>query len=144
MTNFCVAGFLYEEETGRVALVRKTKPDWQAGRLNGIGGKFEKHDKTMMNCMIREWEEETVTRSPDWIEFAQVWGIDGWCVIFYKAYCDKFPKFPKYNDAGEQIECYTIDEVLRPWAEPIDNLHWLLPLAFRDKGSPHAVVKETE
>jgi hypothetical protein len=34
-----VAGFLFRNNDTEVALIRKNKPDWQKGKLNGIGGK---------------------------------------------------------------------------------------------------------
>lgn len=50
-------GFAFDPY-GRVALIKKAKPEWQAGRYNGIGGK---HDGKELNaeCMSREFEEET-------------------------------------------------------------------------------------
>jgi hypothetical protein len=35
-----VVGFAFDTD-GRVALIRKNRPEWQAGRLNGIGGHVE-------------------------------------------------------------------------------------------------------
>ena len=34
--HYCV-GFLLRNDDKEVALIRKIKPDWQAGKLNGIG-----------------------------------------------------------------------------------------------------------
>ena len=49
MTIKYVVGFAFNKEKTKVLLIKKTKPDWQAGQLNGIGGKIESYDKTHIN-----------------------------------------------------------------------------------------------
>ena len=39
-----ILGFLFDDK-GNVALIRKHSPAWQAGRLNGLGGRVE-HGET--------------------------------------------------------------------------------------------------
>ena len=51
-----VLGFIFSKE--RVLLIQKAKPEWQAGKMNGIGGKLEKFE-TLHNAMQRECLEET-------------------------------------------------------------------------------------
>ena len=46
------------DDLDRVALIRKLRPDWQAGKFNGIGGKVEA-DETSCEAMSREFMEET-------------------------------------------------------------------------------------
>lgn len=84
-----VVGFLFNPEGDEVVLVLKTKPDWQRGRLNGVGGKVEPGDaesvlqdwivgvpaghglaSTYLAAMKREWREETGDTSDiDWKRF---------------------------------------------------------------------------
>src|SRR5690242_7587733 len=51
-------GFFFNEDLSKVLLIRKAKPPWQAGRLNGIGGSFE-GTESPEKCMDREFLEET-------------------------------------------------------------------------------------
>ena len=51
-----VVGFMFSEE------ILKNKPDWQAGRLNGVGGKVEPNEYPDQ-AMVREFEEETGVRT---------------------------------------------------------------------------------
>lgn len=44
MSSTYVLGFMFDRVGAGVALLRKTKPEWQAGRLNGVGGKVEKSE----------------------------------------------------------------------------------------------------
>lgn len=78
-----VAGFAFDETLERVVLIEKTKPDWQKGKLNGVGGKVEHIDKSINHAMAREFEEETaVTVSPDrWKKFATL-NCSTWRVKF--------------------------------------------------------------
>lgn len=53
-------GFYFTEDLSKVLLIRKAKPQWQMGRLNGIGGAFETVDGNIPErCMDREFREET-------------------------------------------------------------------------------------
>lgn len=57
-----VLGFVFsdisESETGtEVILILKNKPDYQKGKLNGIGGKIEPNEGPL-EAMRREYEEE--------------------------------------------------------------------------------------
>jgi 8-oxo-dGTP diphosphatase len=36
-----VLGFMFSSDHSEVALIRKRKPEWQRGKLNGIGGKCD-------------------------------------------------------------------------------------------------------
>lgn len=56
ITNY-VLGFAFDD-LGRVALICKNKPKWQAGLWNGIGGKIECNESTD-KAMTREFHEET-------------------------------------------------------------------------------------
>jgi len=58
-------GFLFSKDKEKVVLIKKTKPEWQAGFLNGVGGKVEQGE-TYVEAMIREFEEETGVVFTDW------------------------------------------------------------------------------
>ena len=62
-----VLGFLFNKDLSQVALIRKTKPEWQKGQLNGIGGKIEPGEDPL-GAMIREFREET---NYDYVDFEQ-------------------------------------------------------------------------
>src|SRR5690349_16479461 len=71
-----VCGFMFDRDMARLVLIRKSKPQWQAGKLNGVGGKVEligMHGlsqcyETPQRAMAREFKEETgyTTRPEDW------------------------------------------------------------------------------
>jgi len=53
-----VIGFVFDDKD-RVVLIRKNRPDYLAGKLNGVGGKIEPTDRMPVDAMVREFDEET-------------------------------------------------------------------------------------
>jgi 8-oxo-dGTP diphosphatase len=113
----------------QLALVRKTKPAWQAGRLNGIGGKIEDGEPPLA-AMCREWKEETGHTYDHWDLFATIVLPDA-TVYFFKAIVEQLPLLWNVNDSGEPLEVHRFADVVRR-TDMIQNLKWLLPLAFED------------
>lgn len=80
-----VLGFIINEETkDHVVLVRKLRPEWQAGYWNGIGGKVQPHE-ARHDAMARECKEETGLEIPasDWVWFARIYDGDALVHCFY-------------------------------------------------------------
>jgi 8-oxo-dGTP diphosphatase len=126
-----VAGFMFDE-FGNVALVRKLKPRWQAGKLNGIGGKIEPNEETPLFAMRREWKEETGNDHADWQHFVSIKGQNS-IVHFFKATVADLPRFDDCNDVGEEIVCAAaMSEYV--FSQCVPNLRWLIPLALDGSG----------
>ncbi|MBN9214705.1 MAG: NUDIX domain-containing protein [Microbacterium sp.] len=117
-----VAGFLIDPTARTVALVRKRKPEWQRGKLNGIGGKVELGE-TPHEAMQREFWEEAGLNIRSWDHFATVEGAWGQ-VHFFRAFNEATPRTME----SEPIEVHRLDAV--PYSECIPNLSWLIPLAL--------------
>ena len=87
MKNF-VAGFMFWPAVlmNKVVLVRKLRPDWQAGRLNAVGGHIEGRE-TPAEAMSREYHEETGVLYPPekWRQFADLLCPNGDRVYFFAA-----------------------------------------------------------
>lgn len=65
MTRMCL-GFCFNPLDNTVLLMRKNRPDWQAGKLNGVGGHIETGE-TSRDAMVREFREETGCAIPDFL-----------------------------------------------------------------------------
>lgn len=76
MQNY-VVGFVFDINSERVALIRKNRPNWQAGRLNGIGGKVEEGESPSA-AMHRECKEEAGldVHASAWGHFGILFGSD--------------------------------------------------------------------
>lgn len=135
--HYC-CGFLRDIQHATVLLVRKRKPDWQAGLLNGIGGKIES-DETPLDAMIREWSEEVGFEFRNWRALARL-DAQGSLVHFFAA-SGHIPPPKAFNDVGEALEL--IDLISVPHrTDIIANLKWLLPMAFADACQPFADVRD--
>ena len=130
-TELCVeyvAGFLFAAGGSRVALVRKARPEWQAGKLNAIGGHIEPGE-TPHEAMVREFEEETRVRVEEWDHVATLRG-EGFAVWFYRAECAEMPTLVGSDD--EPVSWYyppTVEGLSMP------NLRWLMPLAMANRSN---------
>lgn len=79
-----VLGFAFDQH-GRLALIKKAKPDWQAGKWNGVGGKLEAADHSPAHAMSREFSEETGVSIPhdQWRRVARMQRDGQWeCEVF--------------------------------------------------------------
>ena len=132
-----VAGFLIDRENCRIAMVRKNRPDWMAGKLNAIGGKIEPFELPL-DAMVREFGEETGywTTRDQWHLFALLDG--GWgMVYFYRAEAALEPDVLQTME-DEQIEIFGWDDI--PWDSCMPNLSWLIPLALYTHDLYHPVL----
>lgn len=127
-----VAGFFFSTDGTRVALIRKTKPAWQNGLLNGIGGKIEDGEEAI-DAMRREFREETGVDNEFWRCFATLGG-DSWEVKFFAAFGEV-----------DAVRTTTEEEVVivptNKLEGTIPNLKWLVPLAL-DPVIETAVIKQ--
>lgn len=134
MTEFkpmrMVAGFLFYRS--HVLLVKKTKPDWQAGLLNAIGGKIEEDDSSPEAAMRREFEEETGIEVREWHQLAVERGQDPdyEVTFFHSRIPEAYPRPtpPMTNDAGELLGW--VHTVGFDGLRCVGNLNWLVPLAL--------------
>jgi 8-oxo-dGTP diphosphatase len=116
-------GFLIHNHS-EVALIRKARPKWQAGFLNGIGGHIEEGESAN-SAMSREFSEETGRLVGPWHEFVVVKGKD------YELHC-----FSCHVNHKTQLQCptdekpgwYSIDSILRQ-GKILATLKWLIPMA---------------
>lgn len=146
-----VAGFLYgnsptdssAKPPRKVALIRKARPAWQAGKLNGIGGRVNPGE-TPLDAQVREFREETevdgLTRD-DWRPFAVLSGKDDngqWTVVFFAARTTQ--AFDLQTDNDEKPEWLSLVGLLDR-SDIVPNLKWLIPLSL-DSNMLTAEVKE--
>lgn len=127
-----VVGFAFDTQAEKVVLIRKLKPAWQAGLLNGVGGKIEAGELPI-DAMIREFEEETGVKTSfiDWTNFLTVRGVES-TVHCFSAFID----ISKARSAEkEKVETHPVFPLPR---DTIPNLQWIIPLAL-DNIEPFSV-----
>lgn len=123
-----VCGFYFDHKFKQVVLIWKNKPDWQKGKLNGIGGKIEKGELPI-TAMRREFYEETGILHNEWVDLITLTGEE-WRVYFFCS-IGKVNEF-EYAETKEEEEVAKIEiERLLAWDfDHIPNLDWLIPMAM--------------
>lgn len=77
MTKY-VLGFFFSEDRERVLLIKKNRPEFLRGKLNGIGGHLESAESPL-SAMQREFHEETgiLTKMEEWIYYGLALPMQG-------------------------------------------------------------------
>lgn len=138
-----VAGFALDD-AGRVALVRKARPAWQAGKWNGIGGKIEPGE-TPAAAMRREFSEEAGLDVAGWQHLACLTFPAGMVFFFRVALpAGRLEQVRACTD--EMIGVHEVAAVAGGTLPVIPNLRWLVPLAAytHDRYAPLLVVEDND
>lgn len=132
-----VVGFAFTTDATEVVLIRKNRPEWQAGKLNGVGGKVDVSDRRVgdsdprdcyLIAMAREfWEETGVSTTGDaWHHFASLTWEEG--VVHFLRLFDTQVAVNAKTATDEDVRLYDVARFgLRTDTTP--NLLWLVPLA---------------
>lgn len=122
-----VGGFLFYKK--EVALVLKSKPDWQRGLLNAVGGKIEtEQGETEIQAMVREFHKETqlFTLEIDWFHRLTLTAQDqSWRVYFFAA--NWHERAILKGTKQEPINWYNYDPLP---SNVIPNLRTFIPLCL--------------
>ena len=120
-----VLALLFTPDRRRVVLMRKTRPAWQAGRVNALGGKLAAGERAA-DAARREVREEAGVDVDDsaWEEFL-VWDDPVYRMHAVRAFHDAATR----AHTAEDQEVFLADTDALP-PNLIDNLRWLIPLAL--------------
>ena len=129
-----VLALLFTADGREIVLVRKTRPAWQAGRVNALGGKIHEGE-SVWDAARREVREEAGLDVERWEEFL-VWRDPEYRLRVVRAFDDA----ARRARTAEDQEVF-LSRVSALPANVIDNLRWLIPLALdRDVAIPIAVT----
>jgi 8-oxo-dGTP diphosphatase len=125
-----VLALLFTPDRRQVVLMRKTRPAWQAGRVNALGGKLMAGESAL-DAARREVQEEAGVDVPVWEEFL-VWRDPVYHMHAVRAFDGAAHAARTAED--QAVFLAPVDELP---AEAIENLRWLVPLALdRDVALP--------
>ena len=122
-------GFAFSADRSKVALMMKNRPAWQAGKMNGIGGKLEENESPN-EAMVREFFEETGVKTDiaDWHYYTKIVGRDG-DVYCYRMFNDKVFDVKTTSDEDVVLLDTSLD-IIRQKA--LSNVAWLIGIALDD------------
>lgn len=132
-TIYCL-GFAFNRsqfaEQERVLLIRKNRPDWQKGKLNGIGGHVEPGEFPV-DAMTREFREECGLDVPanDWTRVCNLVYPDAGVHVFSVQLCSRvIDSYKSLTD--EKVRLFWVKELFPNVDQLVPNLPWLVPMAF--------------
>ena len=118
-----VLALLYTEDRTQVVLMRRTRPAWQAGRVNALGGKLMRGE-TPVEGARREVREESGVDVPEWREVL-IWD-DAEYELHVMSAASELARGARTLEDQEVF----LAEVRALPENVIDNLRWLVPLAL--------------
>jgi len=123
--RYCV-GYVFSPDLSDVVLIRKNRPEWQMGLLNGVGGKL--HDgEDSLHGMARECREETGLDIAVWRRLARLefplavvwffWTIDPNCRL-------------ARTMTDERVEIVDVAKLASTMDGIVPNSAWLIQMAI--------------
>lgn len=110
-------------EPAQVVLIEKQRPDWQKGRLNGVGGHVELSESPW-DAMAREYAEETGDENkPAWV-YCLTMHIGDCRIYFFKAFSSSTTA---HTTTDEKVHVVPLNAL--PDDRLLPNLRWLIPFA---------------
>lgn len=123
-----VLGFAFSEDRQEVLLLEKNRPEYQKGKLNGIGGKIRENE-TRAQAMKRECMEECGL-SLDWKEKALLKGPNFIIHVFY-TFSNDIYSFHQIED--EKLEIYNINKLHHLYT--MDKVQYLIPFGLNENNA---------
>lgn len=132
--------FIFDDTLSEVLLIKKTKPDWQAGYLNGIGGKRE-HNETTTDCIIREVYEECGLRN---IHYTPVGVIQGeeYLVTVFTARVSRSILEEASTKTEEEVQLYKMVDL--PTLNLLPSVKYLIPMCIQPYIDPNFISFKTK
>lgn len=133
MISYC-CGFIFSMDYEKLLLIKKNKPVWQNGKLNGIGGKQESGETTH-DSMVRECKEECDLTINKWDFLASIRNYQADYIVDFFISC-----YPDLDDVKQLTKEKLV--VINPNKLPknlIPNLNWLIPFAL-DKNITKPII----
>ena len=129
MKTYC-CGFAFDPSFTDVLLIRKAKPEWQKGMLNGVGGTVEPGEAPI-DAMQREFIEETgiYQGASKWIRLAML-GDEHVIVHFFFTIITPDVMQSAVRGMARAKEPLELHGTLMLPKTVIPNLRWLIPLAL--------------
>lgn len=126
-----VVGFLFSPNLKNVMLIEKTNPEWQAGWMNGVGGKIEPGE-TPLEAMKRETEEEFGIVVDGWNQFTTMYFEENdFTLHCFRYVCKTTDEFISVKQTTEEKPVpLNLSYLQSESVKVINNLRWLIPMAI--------------
>lgn len=119
-------GFVFNKNLDHVLLMHKNRPDWQAGKINGLGGKLEEGEDGV-SCIQREVKEESGLdiEKDNWVYAGVLYSESFHMEVLCSTHEGNMEDAKTLED--EEIEWFQIESLPK---NTIDNLYWLVHITL--------------
>jgi len=138
-----VVGFFFGPNHEDVLLIRKNRPEWQAGLLNGVGGHIE--DKEIpVEAMTREFKEEAGLDIPEhrWTRVAILERKNVFELSVFWAWGSQEEMKSAKSMTDEKVEMVQTGDLRTRGV--VSNLSWLIPLCLEEGLSLPVRIRYTD
>lgn len=115
-----------------VVLIKKSRPDYLAGKLTGPGGKIDEAlgDTSPKRALVREWHEETGMWFDDWTQVLTMGTAHNTLVHYLVGFAppDRLASLRTMTD--EPVYVVKLYEIMQGFHNGTDNLQWQLMMAL--------------
>ena len=125
-----VCGFLFTLDYQKILLIRKRRPRWQRGLLNGVGGKIE-NGEIPLQAMAREFHEEAGVRGLNW-EPISILNGEGFAVHFFATFGPEIYHVTQQTD--EPLETHRVEDIFNKTLDMVSNVPLMVALALDRSG----------
>ncbi len=134
----CV-GFAFTEDRGKVLLVKKSKPKWQAGKLNGVGGIVGDCEHAN-DAIARECGENTGLMLP-WRWYCTI-EYPHTVLYAYRAFSDNIREAMNIVGKQDPVVVMSVNILRTSSMHFVDDLSYLIPMALNDNINSASIWSE--
>jgi len=130
--RYCL-GFAFVPAKAGVVLIRKERPEWQAGKFNGVGGKVEDRELPI-DGMVREFFEETgcFVIPTRWTERGALQGKE---YIVYVYTCELGSTEEFFTKTDEEVQLKDVVGYTGDWLPHVEGLINLCLMSIGPEGA---------
>ena len=113
-----VLRFIFDLNLEKILWMKKNRPDFQKGKLNGLGGSIELNEYPL-DAIRREIKEECGLDIEQWVNFGKLLDhVNGHNIELFYTVTNEIYNFKQMED--EEVKIYDLDEYL---ADTSDNYY---------------------
>jgi 8-oxo-dGTP diphosphatase len=120
-----VLGFFFSEDRNRVVLLRKNRPEFLAGKWNGVGGKLEE-DEAPVDAIRREFLEEAGVDVSGWEFFLSFEVNDNGQMSLIHVFFAFGDVTRTYTRTDEPVNHFAVGDLSN--IRTMSTIQWLIPM----------------
>jgi 8-oxo-dGTP diphosphatase len=127
MKNYVLV-FVFSPDYRYVLLIRKKRPDWQKGRLNGLGGRIEPQETPVIAAKREVEEESGIADLCNLEQFCMLSCYQKWNVFCFRAVSKAVASSLRNSTDEGEVRSWPVERVGQ--LGELSNVPWLVSMAL--------------